>query len=301
VKTPVPKINFHELFAGTECEIPLLNGQRRPYVNLDNAATTSPLQAVVDHVAGCADWYSSVHRGAGFKSLFSTHAHHRCRERVARFVGADPDYHAVIFCGNTTDAINRLCNSFSSQKKPLILTTVMEHHSNMLPWRYRGRVEHVKVKLPNGELDLEHLEEQLIRHHGEVCLVAVTGASNITGLIPPLKQIARMSHEHGALLLVDAAQLIAHRPIEMGRADDPERIDFLAFSGHKMYAPFGSGALVAPRDFFTDGPPGLMGGGAVDLVTLNDVLWAPLPDKEEAGTPNLIGICAMAKAMDVLA
>ena len=300
MNTPVTKIDARELFAGIDCEVPLLDGRSRPYVNLDNAATTSPLKSVVDHVASCSYWYSSVHRGTGFKSLLSTHAHHCCRNRVAQFVGADPDYHTIIFCSNTTDAVNRLCSSFSQKDKPLILTTVMEHHSNMLPWRFHGRVEHVQVKMPSGALDLDHLEEMLQKHHGEVSLVAVTGASNITGLIPPLKRIARLAHEHGALLLVDAAQLIAHRPIKMGSEDDPERIDFLAFSGHKMYAPFGSGALIAPRKYIEDGPPGLKGGGAVDLVTLDEVQWTALPDKEEAGSPNLLGICAMAKAMDVL-
>jgi cysteine desulfurase/selenocysteine lyase len=149
-------------------------------------------------------------------------------------------------------------------------------------------------------LDLEHLETKLREHNGKVRLVAVTGASNVTGLMPPLPLIARLTHQYGARLLVDASQLTAHRPIRMGRGDDPERIDFLVFSGHKMYAPFGTGVLVGPRSFFEDGVPAILGGGAVEIVTLDDVEWTHLPDREEAGTPNLLGVRAVAKAIEVL-
>jgi cysteine desulfurase/selenocysteine lyase len=292
--------DVRELFVGLDIEVPLLDGRRCRYVNLDNAATTPPLRAVVEHVNQWVKWYSSVHRGTGFKSLLSTHAYNRCREKVGAFVGIDPSYHTVIFCGNTTDAINRLCCRFPLEEGEVVLTTVMEHHSNLLPWRFHGQVDYVRAKLPSGMLDIDHLQQKLHEYDGKVRLVAVTGASNITGLIPPLKQIARLAHEHGAMLLVDASQLIAHRRIVMGSADDPERIDFLAFSGHKLYAPFGSGGLIGPRDFFKKGRPGLIGGGAVDLVSLSHVEWTEVPEKEEAGTPNLIGICAMVKAMETL-
>ncbi len=292
--------DFRDLFVGLQREVPLLNGDRRAYVNLDNAATTPPFRAVVEHITQCSDWYSSVHRGTGFKSLLSTEAFRRARQTVAAFVGADPAYHSVIFCGNTTDAINRLCQHFSLQPGELFLTTVMEHHSNLLPWRFKGEVDYVRAKRPCGMIDVEHLEEKLREHGGKVRLVAVSGASNVTGLVPPLAQIARIAHAHGALLLVDGSQLVAHRPVRMGRADDAERIDFLVFSGHKMYAPFGSGALIGPTAFFADGRPAIVGGGAVDLVTMDDVEWTEVPEREEAGSPNLLGICAMARAMQEL-
>jgi cysteine desulfurase/selenocysteine lyase len=241
-----------------------------------------------------------VHRGTGYKSQFSTHRFNDCRAKVAEFVGCDPSFHTVIFCGNATDAINRLCCRFPLAEDEVVLTSVLEHHSNLLPWRFHGHVDYIKAKYPCGMLDLEHLEEKLRQYSGKVRLVAVTGASNITGLIPPLREIARLAHEYGAQILVDASQLIAHRQVSMGAANDPERFDFLVFSGHKMYAPFGSGALVGPKDFFEEGIPGTVGGGAVDLVTLDDVEWTGAPEKEEAGTPNLIGICAIAEAMRVL-
>lgn len=289
-----------DLFVGLDRDVPLLGGGRHVYVNLDNAATTPPFRAVVEHLVECSEWYSSVHRGTGFKSLLSTHAFGRAREAVAAFVGADPGHHAVVFCSNTTDAINRLCQRFSLGSGELFLTTVVEHHSNLLPWRFQGQVDYVQAKWPCGMIDVEHLRRKLREHGGRVRLVAVSGASNVTGLVPPLGEIARCCHEHGAMLLADVSQLIAHRPFRMGSADDPERIDFVAFSGHKMYAPFGSGALIGPRRFFEQGRPGLVGGGAVNLVTLDDIEWAPVPDKEEAGTPNLLGICAMVHAMAML-
>jgi len=129
--------------------------------------------------------------------------------------------------------------------------------------------------------------------------VALTGASNITGFMPPLKEIAILTHEHGAKILVDGAQLLAHRAIVMGRGDAPEHIDFLAFSAHKMYAPFGCGVLIGPKECFQDGKPAIVGGGSVELVTLKDVIWAEVPEKEEAGTPNLIGALALARAIQI--
>lgn len=292
--------NVRELFVGLDVKVPLLSGDRHSYVNLDNAATTPALRSVAECVDRSLQWYSSVHRGTGYKSLLSTHCFERCRQTVADFVGVDPDYHTVVFCGNTTDAINRLCCRFPVAADEVVLTSVMEHHSNLLPWRFNGKVDYVRAKFPCGMLELAHLEQKLREYGGKARLVAVTGASNITGLIPPLRQIARLAHQHGAYLLVDASQLIAHRPLKMGHRDDPERIDFLAFSGHKIYAPFGSGALIGPRDVFSEGRPGMIGGGAVDFVTLDTIKWKQAPEKEEAGTPNLIGICAMAQAMETL-
>ena len=286
--------------AGLERQTPLLGGGARRYVNLDNAATTPPFRQALEAVHGFADWYASVHRGSGFKSSLSTELYGRCRRTVAEFVGADPDYHAAIFCSNTTDAINKLCGIYRLAPGERFLTTVMEHHSNMLPWRLAGPVDYVSIRRTDGALDIECLERKLREHQGRIRLVSVTGASNVTGTIPPLQEIARLAHRHGAQLLVDAAQLVAHRPIRMGSGADPERIDFLAFSAHKMYAPFGSGALIGPKEFFESQTPSVVGGGAVDVVTLNRVEWSLIPDRMEAGTPNLIGALALARAIQAL-
>ncbi|MFH0944445.1 MAG: aminotransferase class V-fold PLP-dependent enzyme [Planctomycetota bacterium] len=297
---PLLSRDLREMFVGLDYEVPLLDGSRRRYVNLDNAATTPPLKSVLDCVNASAEWYSSVHRGTGFKSRVSTETFQRAHEKVLRFVGADPSYHSVVFCANATDGINRLSHRFLLHEEDVILVTVMEHHSNMLPWRCQGTVDYVRSDLSTGMLDLDDLEAKLLQYAGRVRLVAVTGASNVTGMAPPLKTVARLAHRHGAFLLVDASQKVAHRPIEMGQGNDPERIDFLAFSGHKMYAPFGSGALIGPRSFFEKGRPGIVGGGAVKSVTLDDVEWADVPDREEAGSPNLLGICALVEAMRAL-
>lgn len=292
--------NTPALFTGLDYEVPLLDGSKRRYVNLDNGATTPPLQSVMDFINSATQWYSSVHRGTGFKSQVSTHIYSKCRKQYADFLGIDPDYHVVAMCGSTTDAVNRLANRFHLCSDDVVLTTEMEHHANMLPWRYHARTEHILADHKGYMIDLEKMEERLQYYNGKVKFVAVTGASNVTGIIPPIKEVARLAHKYGAYIVVDAAQLIAHRPIEMGTSEDPEHIDFLVFSGHKMYAPFGSGGLVGPREFFDRGSPGLVGGGAVDLVTLDDVEWSRLPGKEEAGSPNLMGIGAIAAAMKTL-
>jgi len=292
--------DVRDLFSGLEQEVPLLDGRWKRYVNFDNAATTPPFKAVIDCANQAFNWYSSVHRGMGFKSQLSTRLYEHCRDLVLRFVYADPSHHTLIFCSNTTDAINRLCCSLSRNEGEVVLTTVMEHHSNLLPWRFSGRIDYVNIHPLDGSLDIEHLESKLREHAGKVKLVAVTGASNVTGFISPIREIAAITHHYGARLLVDAAQLIAHRPVSMGTPKDPECIDFLVFSGHKMYAPFGSGVLIGPRECFTKDVPFPPGGGSVDLVTMNEIVWASVPEKYEAGTPNLIGVIALSKAVQTL-
>jgi len=130
--------------------------------------------------------------------------------------------------------------------------------------------------------------------------VAISGASNVTGIMPPIKEAARIVHEHGAEFMVDAAQLAPHRKIRMGKPGADDSIDYLVFSGHKMYAPFGTGALIGPKDTFKRGDPDHVGGGTVNYVTLSQVQWAHLPDKEEAGSPNVPGAVALASAIDYL-
>ncbi len=291
---------MQKLFSGLEREVPLLNGQKTRYINLDNAATTPPFQAVVDSINEAFNWYGSIHRGTGFKSQLSTHLYERCRDLILQFVCADPSYHTVIFCSSTTDAINKMCHYLARKKDDVVLTTIMEHNSNLLPWRLSGNVDYVSTNPSDGSLDVNLIKSKLQQHNGRVKLVAVTGASNITGFIPPIREIARVTHQYGAKLFVDAAQLIAHRPISMTSREDSEYVDFLAFSGHKMYAPFGSGILIGPREYFMSEAPSLVGGGSAELVTLNDIEWAEIPWRLEPGTPNLIGVLAISKAIQVL-
>ena len=284
-----------------ECS-PTLDGPPVRYVNLDNAATTPPLHAVVDAVTEFLPSYSSVHRGTGAKSRCSTAAYERAREVVGASVGADPERDTVVFGRHTTDAINLLARSLVLGPDDVVLTTTLEHHSNDLPWRARvgpDRLLHVRATA-DGHLDLGHLDELLARHAGRVGLLAVTGASNVTGVLPPVHDLAARVHAVGGRILVDAAQLIAHRRIDVRPHGDPGHLDFVALSGHKAYAPFGTGALVGRRDGFASRPH-QPGGGTVRAVTVDDVRWADLPDREEGGSPNVVGAVALAAALRHLA
>ena len=162
------------------------------------------------------------------------------------------------------------------------------------------RVEHARVRRDDGSLDLRDLEAKIRRSAGHLGLVTVTAASNVTGVLPPVRRIARMAHEAGALVAVDATQIVPHRTFRMGAPDDPEHIDFAAFSAHKMYAPFGAGALVGPRSVFEEGIPDMVGGGTINAVTMDDVVWSAPPESDEAGTPNVPGCLALAVAIQTL-
>lgn len=288
--------NVRENIIGVEAQVPLLDGASRTYVNFDNAASTPALRPVLDKVNEFMTWYSSVHRGTGFKSQVSTDVYEEAHRVVCTFVGADPATHVVIFGKNSTEALNKLARRFPLAAGDVVLTTVMEHHSNDLPWRAVAQVEHVSVD-ENGALDEAHLDALLEKYAGRVRLVAVTGASNVTGYINPLHRIAAKAHAAGAQILADVAQLAPHRAVDMRPDDDPAHIDYLTLSAHKMYAPYGTGALIGRRDTFLQGDPDLVGGGTVDIVTLEDVKWAAPPDKEEAGSPNVVGAVALAKTI----
>ncbi len=284
---------------GHDRTVPLLDGTTVPYLNLDNAASTPALQDVMDAVAAFLPFYSSVHRGAGFKSRLSTNAYDYAHRVVAAFVGADPDRNTVIFGKNTTEAVNKLSYRLPLGPDAVVLTTLLEHHSNDLPWRRAARVVHVGAT-PEGRLDEDDFDRQLARYGSRVRLVAVSGASNVSGFVQPIHRLARKTHAVGAKILADVAQLAPHRPVDVRPDDDPEHLDFVVLSAHKMYAPFGTGVLVGPRDVFLQSAPEYQGGGTVDAVTLDEVTWADAPDREEAGSPNVVGAIALAAAANAL-
>ncbi len=282
-----------------DTEIPLIDGTMVPYLNLDNAASTPALRDVMDAVAEFVPYYSSVHRGTGFKSRLSTEAYDRAHKIVGTFVGANLDTNTVIFGKNATEAINKLAYRLRLSSSDVVISTLLEHHSNDLPWRGQAEVVHVDATT-DGRLDEDDFDRQIERYGDRVALVAVLGASNVSGLVQPIHRLARKTHERGIKILVDAAQLAPHRPIEVKPDDDPEHLDFVVISAHKMYAPFGTGALIGPKEVFLDSSPEYSGGGTVDVVTLEDVVWAGLPDREEAGSPNVVGAVAMATAAAAL-
>jgi len=293
--------NLRQFVVGVDKEVPLLGGRSARYVNLDNAATTPPLVPMLECQRQFFEWYASVHRGSGFKSLLSTYTYEKCRQQVADFVGADLSYHSVIFTQNATHALNKLASRLCPLPGQTVLTTEAEHHSNILPWRKAGcALLYADASAEDGALDMADLERKVRSANGRLKLVTVTGASNVTGILPPIRRIARLAHEHDAMIAIDGAQLVPHRPFQIGAPDDPERVDFLAFSGHKMYAPFGSGVLIGPKQVFQQGWPDMVGGGTVNAVTMDEVWWAAPPESDEAGTPNVLGAIALACAARLL-
>ncbi|UOE26572.1 aminotransferase class V-fold PLP-dependent enzyme [Agromyces soli] len=262
--------------------VPVLGGDRVPHTNLDLAASAPPLVAVAQHVAEITPWYSSVHRGTGYASELATELVEGSRAAVARHVGAR-DEDVVVFTRNTTDALNLLASAVPGD----VVVLDLEHHANLLPWRSRR----VVVAQPSVEGTLLALEAELARC--PAALLAVTGASNVTGELLPIARLAELAHAHGARIAVDAAQLLPHRRVSLAESG----ADYLAFSGHKAYAPYGAGALVGRADWLDAATPYLAGGGAVADVSLDAVAWRTGPERHEAGTPNVLGAAAIAAAL----
>ncbi len=284
---------------GLNQKAPLLNGSFRTYINFDNAASTPTLGPVLETVNKFMEWYSSVHRGTGFKSQISTAAFDEARRIIGNFVGANEQEHAVIFGKNASEAINKLSWRLPLKPEDIVLVSMMEHHSNDLPWRAKAQVKHIAVDRL-GQLDEADLEAKLTQFAGRVKLVTITGASNVTGILPDIHRLAAKAHAAGAQILVDCAQLAPHRQVNIRSLDDPTHLDYVALSAHKMYAPFGTGVLVGRRDTFEQGEPEYRGGGTIEIVTPTTVDWAAAPEKDEAGSPNVVGAVAMAAAIKLM-
>ena len=296
-RLPGAKVDWAEVrreFPIVNRSVPVLGSGQRPLVYLDHAASTHVPQSVLAaFVEFMEREYANVHRGTHLLSRKATERFQEAYYVVADFIGAELRKGCVVFTSNTTQAID-LCSHALADRPGKVITTEMEHHSNELPHRRRGGVLRCRVG-DDGLLDLGHLEELLRKN--DVKLVAVTAGSNITGAIPDIHRIARMAHENGALILVDAAQALARLRIDVRPVDDPEHLDFVAAAGHKAYAPFGAGFLYAPRALLDEAPPYLPGGGTAKGVGLRDVEFLPSPDRHHGGTPNIAGVVAMSRAL----
>jgi selenocysteine lyase/cysteine desulfurase len=291
---------LRNLVVGVNEKVPLLNGKYVTAINFDNAATTPPFYSVMRKINDFAPWYASIHRGAGYKSVVSSDIFEEGRAVIQKFVNADSTRDVVIYTKNTTEAINMLSYIlFQDDKNQIILSSEMEHLANDLPWRDKFKIDYISIN-QHGAISLEDLELKLIKYDGKVKLVTVTGASNVTGYINPIYKIARLVHKYGAKILVDGAQLVPHCPIDMQPYESQEHIDYLVFSAHKMYAPFGVGVLIGPKGIFERGKPVYQGGGAVTLVSRQFVAWDNPPHKDEAGTPNAMGVVALIAAIQTL-
>ncbi|WDZ83636.1 aminotransferase class V-fold PLP-dependent enzyme [Micromonospora cathayae] len=260
-------------------------------VNLDHAASAPCARVAADAVAELLPWYASVHRGAGALSRRCTLAYEQARQTVGDFFGARSDDH-VVFTRNTTDALNLLARALPAGTT--VVTFAGEHHANLLPWPRRS----VRLPVPAtpGEavraLAAALTELRRATPADLPVLVAVTGASNVTGERWPVAELALVARRHGARIAVDAAQLAPHAPVDVAALG----VDYLAASGHKLYAPFGAGVLVGRGDWLDSAPPYLAGGGATSHVgaATHDVRWAVGAARHEAGTPNLLGAVALA-------
>ena len=284
-------------FAITGRTVQVLDGSTRPMIYLDHAATTHPPNLAVDELRRFLSLdYANVHRASYQLARRSTLRFEDAYRTCAAFVGADLEHHCVVFTANTTAACEIVAHA-TEPRPGAVLVTDLEHHSSDLPYRRRGDV--VRVGLDSEKrLDMSSLREVLEKE--DIKLVSVTGAANVTGWMPPIHEIASIAHEHGALICVDAAQLIAHAPIEMGTPGAPTSIDFLVAAGHKAYAPFGAGFLVGPREILDSVDPVVPGGGVAARVDEHQAEWLPSPDRHQFGTPNVGGAIGMSVMLDLL-
>ena len=270
----------------------------RPLAYLDNAATTlkprAVIQAVADHYQ---EEVANIHRGVHYLSQRATERYEATRERVRDLIGAR-ETEEIIFTAGTTAAINLVAQSWGDanlRDGDEIVVTEMEHHSNIVPWqmacRRRGCALRVLPILDDGSLDLDAVERVL---SPRTRLVAVTLASNALGTVVPVSTLAAAARERGAVVLVDAAQAVAHTPLDVQALG----CDFLAFSGHKLYGPTGVGVLYGRRALLEEMPPVAGGGDMIRSVAFEGSTYAELPNRLEAGTPNIAGVIGLGAAID---
>jgi len=299
----IPVASIQKRFIGLETEYPRADGRRGRRYYLDSAASSLMLQPAWETADAFLRHYANTHSLLHFGARIATHAYRWAHERVLAFVGADPRRYTCVFVGSgSTAGFNHLARSLAGLRpeRPWVLVSDMEHHSNDLPHRkHAQQIEHVRLSgaAPAlGALDLEALQKALAAHPSGVKYVAVTAASNVTGIVNPLRAIAEVVHRHGAWLLVDGAQFVAHAPFRMD-----EGIDFLVFSGHKVYAPGSPGVIVGTRDLLAQVEPDAVGGGMVDDVSFERyAVTAQFPEREEAGTPNIVGAVLLGAALESL-
>ncbi|WP_046775209.1 aminotransferase class V-fold PLP-dependent enzyme [Streptomyces yangpuensis] len=287
---------------GRDVTVPLVTGGEVTYAALDYAASAPALQRVWDDVAAYAPYYGSVHRGAGYLSQLSTDLFEQSRATVAEFLDCRPT-DQVVFTRSTTDSLNLLAAVIPADCQVFVFET--EHHASLLPWT-NAQVSYLNAPRTPDEA-VATLERALADRTASIeegygpALVCVTGASNVTGELWPVKELAAAAHAHGARIVLDAAQLAPHHPVSVRDLD----VDWVAFSGHKLYAPFGSGVLAGRADWLQQAEPYLAGGGASRKVSRRedggvDVEWHTTAARHEAGSPNVIGVYSIASACRAL-
>lgn len=307
----VPSAPFEALgdASGLAVEYTDLNGRHTRRTYLDNAATTFRLGVVEEAIRRYLPHYASTHSAIHSAARVTSREYEWCHDEVLRFLNAPVAKYVAVFAGSgATGPLNLIAEVLrrSRPERPVAVVTAMEHHANDLPFRVRyGSVLHAPVVVHGGghlgTVDLVELERLLADHEGQVSVVALTGVSNVTGIINPIHQASRMAHAHGALVVVDAAQMAPHVPIDLDVADPEAAIDALVLSGHKIYAPGAPGVLVARREILAGASVVDLGGGIVEDVSLGRfTLRDRLPDRLEPGTPNLLGAVGLGAALCAL-
>lgn len=291
-------INCRDLFVGLDSLVINPKGENVNYINFDNAATTPPFKEVTRVLERYMNYYSSIGRGIGYKAKLSTEIYQESRKRIKKFFNIEEnDSYTVIYGMNTTTCINVLASTLINDKADIIITTKMEHHSNDLPWRRVGTVKYVDVD-EKGKLKMDEFETLAQKYQDRLKVIAVSGASNVTGYINDINYVAKVAHKYGAKIVVDGAQLVPHRRVDLKRENLDEEIDFLVFSAHKMYAPFGTGVIVGKKQPFEIKDSVMPGGGTIDIVGQDKVFWLDPPEKVEGGTQNIVGVLALMISMD---
>jgi selenocysteine lyase/cysteine desulfurase len=267
--------------------VPLADGRVTDYANFDHGASAPCLESVRAAVEAALPSYASVHRGNGYASRITTQWYERARAEVHAFVGARED-DQVIFTRQTTDALNLLARAVPADATVIVFES--EHHAALLPWPAERTI---RLQAPSSATQAVTAVADALRTAPEgPRLVVVTGASNVTGEIFPVAEIAAVAKAHGARVCLDAAQLAPHRVVDIAQLE----VDWVALSGHKLYAPYGTGALIGRSDWLNAADPYLYGGGATAAVSTEGTVWNQGPARHEGGSPNVIGAIALAAA-----
>ncbi|MDD5050757.1 MAG: aminotransferase class V-fold PLP-dependent enzyme [Candidatus Pacebacteria bacterium] len=289
MKNVLPKV------LGVNNCVELKNGKEARVILLNNAATTPPFEVTLETVNKFLQTYGALHRGAGPNASVTFQKVQAAVNTLHKFLGM-PEDHAMLFTSNASAAINLFIRLLRLKKNDVIITSIIEHTSNNLPWKYNTEARTVYINaFDDGSLDYEDLEKKVAENATHLKLIAITGASNLTGYIPDIERISKLAHSYNALLFIDAAQLAPHRPIDMGK----QGIDALAFSAHKVYAPFGLGVLALSKDILKTDPVD-PGGGSIDMISETDIVWAPPIARHQTGTWNVTGIIAAAASCKII-
>lgn len=294
-------MNFRSYYVGIENQVRLENGRTVTPVNFDNGATTPPMKCAVEVIENDLKSYGAIGRSKGQKNAYCTEKYNESRSHILNFFHLPAEgSHTVNYVKSATEGLNLLAHILLYGNNDMVLVSRMEHHANLIPWRANAsRIDYIETD-QMGRLQLDDIEAKLRRYRGAVKYVAITAASNVTGYVNDIHQIARLCHRYGAKIIVDGAQIVAHREVNLAGECPEETIDFFAFSAHKVYAPFGSGAVIGLKEYLFKCDPFLKGGAAVDNVFDNSQIWLESPARMEAGTQNYFGVISMDAALNQL-